>query len=122
MNTLITNYVYPDGSSPSFPLCATCPSSLHVSSKLPAIGVSFCCDAASAAPLLKCDPPPGLNGVTLEFTESRLLTSAGYAHKMVFLLHLPLTPSHTLSLQVHDPNCMVPKGKCYFRMSAAWQK
>lgn len=95
----------------------------HVSSKLPAIGSSFCCDAASAASLLEMILLQVQMGSDPSSLNSRLLTSAGYAHKMVFLLHVPSPkPLPCTFFASNDPNCMVPKGKCYFRMSASWQQ
>lgn len=66
---------------------------------------------------------PGLLPTHWSSRNSRLLTSAGHAHKTVFLPLFSLPPSplpiHTLFLQVNDLNCTVPKGKHYFRTSAA---
>ena len=97
----------------------------------PAIGVSFLLSCPLSCSPDWCDPPPGLNGVRLE-----VHWTAGYwpqqdipTTQFSSLFPLP-TPPHpnkcalmlTLSLQVNDPNCKVPKGKCYFRMSATWQQ
>lgn len=77
------------------------------------------------------EPSPGLKrGQTRRPRNSRLLTSAGYPQDSGLLpLSSPISPSPvptslgsglppSLSLQGKDPHCKVPKGKCYFRMSA----
>lgn len=98
----------------------------------PDIGVSFLLSCRLGCLPAGREPSPGLKGVRLA-RNSRLLTSAGYTQDSGLLpLSSPFSPSPTptslgsgslpLSLQGKDPHCKVPKGKCYFRMSAPWQQ